>query len=144
MDAWTPHYLLRVRGSRVAGQKWSYLDKGGSKALLTLSSKISDPSTILWTPPLPRHDRATLGAYPASLCFTSSAARQGCYCPHFLTEGHEAHRGGWLSQGHTVWKGPELSEHPVLHPLPWRLAIPTLSLRGSNKSHSLAPVSRTL
>ena len=35
-------------------------------------------------------------------------------------------------------------EHPVLHPLPARLAVPTLSLWGSSELHSLAAVFRTL
>ena len=44
-------------------------------------------------------------SYPASSCVTSSAARQGCYCPHFLTRGMRPRRGGWLSQGHPAGKG---------------------------------------
>ena len=131
----------------MAGPKCSYLDKGGSKVLLTLSSNSYDPHTILRTPPLPRLDHTTQGTYPASSCVTSSAVRHRCYCTNFLIEGREAHKGKMtFSRPCSLERAraaPSLM-HPVLHPLPPGLSAPTLGLWGSSESQSLATVFGTL
>ena len=121
----------------MAGPKCSYLDKGGSKVLLTLNSNSYDPHTILRTPPLPRLDHTTQGTYPASSCVTSSAVRHRCYCTNFLIEGREAHKGKMtFSRPCSLERAraaPSLM-HPVLHPLPPGLSAPTLGLWGSSES----------
>ena len=100
------------------------------------------PTLSSGTPLLHRHDRTTLGAYPASSCVTSSATRRGCYGPYFLTEESEAQKGRMtISRPHS-WKGAELESTQFCVLSHRDRMFPFSVSGGSSESHSLAPVSR--
>lgn len=70
------------------------------------------PTASSGAPPLPRHDCTTLGAYPASSCFTSSATTQWVLLPSFPTEEREAQKGRTTCSGSHKQEGAELESAP--------------------------------